>query len=58
MLPNSRIEINKEGDAVIIGLEQTDQCHKLSDLGGRAGKVTKDSMKDHPPVTQHVTRKA
>jgi len=57
-LPNSRIEIDKEGGVTVVGLEQSDSCHKLSDAAKRAGKVTSDKSKDHPPVTQHVTGRA
>lgn len=57
MLPNSRIDIDKEGGSTIVGLEKSDSCHKLSEMGSRAGKVTKENSKDHPPVTQHVSRK-
>jgi len=56
-LPNSRITITPDGKSVIEGLEKTDSCHKLSEMGARAGKVTAEKMKDHPPVHQEVLRK-
>lgn len=54
---NAKITIDSEGNSVIEGLEKTDDCHKLSDLGKMAGKVVKDQMKDHPPVHQTVNRR-
>jgi len=56
-LPNCQVTISPNGDTHIEGLEKTDQCYKLSELGKKAGKVTSDTTKDHPPVTQHVNRK-
>jgi len=56
--PNCTITIYPDGkDAQIESLEHSPQCHKLSELGQRAGKVTSNKTKDHPPVTQHVVRK-
>lgn len=57
MLPESKIIISPNGDSKIIGLEESDQCHKLSDLGKLAGKVTSDEDEDHQPVYQDVNRK-
>jgi hypothetical protein len=56
MLPKVVITIDKEGNSVIEGQEKTSNCHVLSEMGKRAGKVTSDKMKDHPPVHQSVTR--
>lgn len=57
MLPNTKIVISPNGDSQITGLEASDQCHKLSDLGKRVGKVTSDRDEDHQPVYQDVNRK-
>jgi len=57
MLPNTRIVISPTGDSRIEGLEKTDQCYKLSELGKQAGKVTKYNTKDHTPVYQSVHQK-
>ena len=54
----SKVSISPDGSVVILGLEKSDQCHTLSDMGARAGKVTSDQMKDHPPVQQDVMSKA
>ena len=54
MLPNSKITIGKDGSSKIEGLEQTEDCHKLSEMGAAAGKVIKDDDKDHTPVHQEV----
>jgi hypothetical protein len=57
MLPNTKIVIKKDGSTTIEGLENTDQCFKLSDLGKKAGKVVEDNPKDHTPVYQTVSMK-
>lgn len=57
MWPNAKIIIDTNGDSRIEGLEKTADCHKLSEMGRSAGKVTKDAEKDHPPVHQNVNRK-
>jgi len=59
MLPNCKIVISPNGDHQIIGLEKTENCHKLSELGRSAGKVKSDVDEDHPPVHQqtHVGKK-
>jgi hypothetical protein len=54
MLPKAKIIIKKDGSSTIEGLEKTDQCHKLTDLGKIAGKVISDDPKDHTPVYQEV----
>jgi len=54
MLPNTTITVNPDGSSKIEGMEQSSLCHKLSDLGHAAGKVTREDSKDHPPVTQDV----
>lgn len=54
MLPNTKIVIGKSGDSRIESQEKSDQCHKISDLGRAAGKVTSDQEKDHVPVYQDV----
>jgi len=57
MLPNSEITIYPNGDSKIVGLEHSEQCHKLSDLGHSAGKVTSEKDEDHQPAFQSVQRK-
>jgi len=57
MLPNTQIIISKNGDSRIEGLEKSDQCYKLSELGRSAGKVISDDDKEHQPVYQDVNRK-
>lgn len=57
MLPISTIIIKKNGNSEISGEEQSDQCHKLSDLAASAGKVEEDKDKDHTPLYQSVHRK-
>ena len=54
MLPKSKIVISKNGDHRIEGLEKTDSCHKLSEMGAAAGKVVGDKEKDHEDVFQSV----
>ena len=58
MLPNTKITIDKKGDSQIEGMEQSDQCYKLKELGDRAGKVTDSEDKDHTPVYQDVHQKS
>jgi hypothetical protein len=58
MLPNTKIVIDTKGNSRIEGLEKTDNCRKLSDLGKMAGKVTSDDDKDHTPVYHDVSQKA
>jgi hypothetical protein len=55
--PNSRIYISKDGSSRIESDEKSDLCHKLSELGAAAGKVTADQEKDHTPVYQTVHQK-
>jgi hypothetical protein len=55
--PNSRIIISKDGSSRIESDEKSDLCHKLSELGKAAGKVTSDQEKDHTPVYQTVSMK-
>jgi hypothetical protein len=57
MLSNYQVIINTDGEQKIVGQEKSDQCHKLSELGKRAGKVTSDNEKDHTPVYQTVHQK-
>jgi hypothetical protein len=57
MLPNTKIIVKPDGSSIIEGLEKSDQCHKLSELGKAAGKVTEDTSKDHTPVYQTVSQK-
>jgi hypothetical protein len=57
MLPNSKIVIEKNGNSRILGLEETADCGRLSELGKAAGKVTKDEDEDHAPVFQDVHTK-
>ena len=57
MLPNTKVIIDKNGDSQIVGLEQTENCSKLSELGKAAGKVVKDEDEDHAPVYQDVHTK-
>jgi hypothetical protein len=54
MLPNCQIVISANGDHKIIGLEKTENCGKLSELGKAAGKVKSDDEEDHSPVYQDV----
>jgi len=54
MYPETKITINKDGSSVIEGLEQSEQCYKLSQLGAAAGKVEKEKKKEHPPVQQKI----
>ena len=56
MLPNSKIVIGKDGSSRIEGMEKTDSCHKLSELGRAAGKVQEDKEKDHTPVYHTVSQ--
>lgn len=58
MLPDSKITIDKEGNSHIEGMEQSDQCYKLREMGERAGKVTKSEDKDHTPVYQDVHQRS
>lgn len=58
MLPNTKIVIGKDGSSKIEGMEQSDQCYKLREMGRRAGKVTKEEDKDHTPVYQDVHQKS
>jgi len=51
------IIVKKDGSSMIEGLEKSDQCFKLSELGRKAGKVIEDSPKDHTPVYQTVSTK-
>jgi hypothetical protein len=55
--PTSRIVISKNGDSRIEGLEQSEQCYKLSELGKSAGKVVKDDAAEHTPVYQDVNHR-
>jgi hypothetical protein len=57
MLPNTKIIIKANGDSVIEGLEKTEQCHKLTEMGQAAGKVTSSKPKDHTPVYHTVSQK-
>lgn len=57
MLPKSEIIIKPNGDSEIRGLEQSNQCFKLSELARSAGKVNKETPIDHPPVHQTVARR-
>lgn len=57
MLPNTKIVISPNGDSVIEGLEKSEQCFKLSELGKKAGKVQSQEDLDHQPVYQTVNRK-
>jgi len=57
MLNNYQVIIDTDGKQKIVGQEKSDQCHKLSELGKRAGKVTSDTEKDHTPVYQTVHQK-
>jgi len=54
-LPKSRIVINTDGSSHIEGLEKTDDCYKLSELGKLVGKVVEDKPADHTPVFQTVS---
>lgn len=54
MLPNCQITIKKDGSHQIVGLEKTENCHRLSEVARLAGKVTKDDDEDHAPVYQDV----
>lgn len=54
MLPNTKITIKKGGHHKIEGMEQSDQCYKLSEMAKKAGKVTSSQKKDHTPVYQTV----
>ena len=54
MQPKAKITIYPDGSSKIEGLEKTDDCFKLSQLGEAAGKVKNDKKKDHPPVRQDV----
>lgn len=56
MYPEVEIVVSKSGDSKIVGQEQSDDCHKLSELGEQAGKVISDKDKDHVPVHQNVNR--
>jgi len=57
MLPNTKIVISSDGNSRIEGLEKSDQCSKLSEIGKQAGKVQSDTDKDHTPVYQTVHQK-
>lgn len=52
-----KIIINTDGSSHIEGLEKTDDCYKLSELGKLVGKVVEDKPKDHTPVHQSVSQK-
>ena len=56
-LPKAKIIINTDGSSRIEGLEKTEDCYKLSELGKLVGKVTEDKPKDHTPVFQAVHTK-
>jgi hypothetical protein len=56
-LPKSKIIINTDGSSRIEGLEKTEDCYKLSELGKLVGKVVEDKPKDHTPVYQTVQTK-
>ena len=53
-LPKLTITIDEKGNSVIEGDEQSNICHKLSELGKIAGKVTQETPKDHPPIQQAI----
>jgi len=57
MLPNTKIRIKINGDSEIEGMEQSDNCSKLKELGKMAGKVLSEKDKDHTPVYQTVSQK-
>ena len=57
MLPNTKITIKNDGETIIDGQEQSDQCYKLSESAGEAGKILKKEKKEHPPAHQIVHRK-
>ena len=57
MMPNHKIRINTEGNSHIEGMEQSDQCSKLKEMGRMAGTVLSEEDKDHQPVYQDVNRK-
>jgi len=57
MLPKHDIVIKINGDSHIEGMEQSDQCSKLNDMGRMAGDVASEEPKDHQPVHQDVNRK-
>lgn len=57
MYPKTQITIKPDGSSKIEGLEQSDNCSKLSELGQVAGKVISDEDKEHQPVHQDVNRK-
>ena len=54
MLPRTKITISPNGDHKVEGMEKSDQCSKINDMGRMAGKVTDEKEKDHVPVHQTV----
>ena len=49
-----KISIFPGGRSEIEGLEQSDECHKLGELGRAAGKVVEEKKKDHAEVYRDV----
>lgn len=54
MLPNTVITITPDGNSKIEAMEKSDMCHKLTEMGNKVGKVSREDPKDHPPVTQSI----
>jgi hypothetical protein len=61
MYPKTVITIKRRGpnagQTKIEVLEKSDQCHKISDLSKRVGKVLSDEEKEHTPVYQDIHQK-
>jgi hypothetical protein len=57
MIPNTKITVFPGGNSKVEGLEKSENCYKLNEMGKAAGKVESEKKKDHTPVYQDVNVK-